>query len=60
MGWTNSDQYEEIMVEAHNLGIVEELRDLVSKMEQPDHPSISTLLPLYEIAFKHITKGLDK
>jgi hypothetical protein len=48
------------MIQAHEMGIVDELRELVSKMEQPQHPSIPTLIPLYESAFKQLLKELDK
>lgn len=60
MGLTSSDLLEELMYEAHSLGVADQLRDMVSKSEMKPRPTAYDMLPVYEEAFKHIKKSLDK
>lgn len=61
MGSTSSDLFEELMFEAHRLGVVDELRELVSKMDSgKPHPTAYDMLPLYEEAMSQIKKDLTK
>lgn len=60
MGLTSSDLLEELFYEAHNLGVADELRDAVSKIEKKPTPTAYDLLPLYETEFSRIKKRLDK
>jgi hypothetical protein len=57
MGNTSSDQLEELMYKAHELGILVELRDLVSKLPEESRHSPFNMLDRYERCFYEITKG---
>jgi len=59
MGLTSSDLLEELFFEAHNLGVADELRNVVSKMEKKPTPTAYDMLHLYEDAFSQIKKRLD-
>ena len=58
MGLTSSDLLEELLFEAHNLGVLEELRDEVSKINIKPTPTAYNLLPIYEDVFSDIKKRL--
>lgn len=61
MGLTSSDLLEELMYEAHSLGVTDQLREIVSKQEmKKPHPTAYDMLPIYEDALHHIKKTLDK
>lgn len=55
MGLTSSDLLEELLYEAYNLGVLDELRDKVSKIHNTSHHNI---LPIYEEVFLSIKKRL--
>jgi hypothetical protein len=56
MGLTSSDLLEELLYEAYDLGVLDELRDKVSKIHTTSHHNI---LPIYEEVFLSIKKTLD-
>ena len=58
MGLTSSDLLEELFYEAYELGVLEELRDVVANMEKKPTPTAYNLLPYYEEAFGEIKKRL--
>lgn len=58
MGLTSSDLLEELLYEAHTLGVLEELRDKVSELQDKPIPTAYNLLPLYEQVFSEIKKRL--
>lgn len=60
MGLTSSDLLEELLYEAHDLGVLDELRELVSKMDNKPHPTAYNILSLYEDAMLQIKKDLTK
>ena len=59
MGLTSSDLLEEIMYEAHRLGVINELREMVSKQLDTPTPTAQSMLPYYESAFSELKKRLD-
>lgn len=58
MGLTSSDLLEELLYEAHSLGVVDELRDEVSKITDKPTPTAYDLLPIYEEKLKDIKNRL--
>lgn len=58
MGLTSSDLLEELLYEAHELGVLDELRDEVSKINDKPTPTAFNLLPIYEEKFKSIKNRL--
>jgi hypothetical protein len=59
MGLTSSDLLEELLYEAHSLGVLDELWNGVSKIQDKPTPTAFYLLPLYEQVFSEIKKSLD-
>lgn len=57
MSWSNSDEIEEIFYKAHSLGLTEKLRHTVSQMSQPIIKTSDQMLPLYQRAYKQLTKN---
>ena len=61
MGLTSSDLLEELMYEAHSLGVADRLREIVSKQEvKKPYPTAYDMLPIYEEALSEIKKSLTK
>ena len=58
MGVTSSDLLEELLFEAYNLGVLEELRERVSEISNKPSPTAYNLLTIYEDIFLDIKKRL--
>ena len=61
MGNTNSDQLEDLLYKAHELGILSELRNRVSNQPELLRHTPNSFLERYESCFRQIIKeGLQK